>query len=90
MTDFNDFQPLIQVLTVQMDHQEKQQEVTNDWLLRMLAQQETMFQLQQCFQKGQEGFNERQGRFNIIFLDETRDIKHEVRELRQGILLPRL
>lgn len=85
MADSNDFQQLIQVLTVRMDRQEKQQEVTNDLLLRMLTQQEAMFQLQQRFQKGQEGFNERQEKFNIIFLDEVRDIKHKVRDLRQEI-----
>ena len=90
MTDSNDFQQLIQVLTVRMDRQEKQQEVTNDLLLRMLAQQEAVFQLQQSFQKGQGGFNERQDQFNIIFLDEIRDIKHEVRDLRREITTSRL
>ena len=92
MSDSNEFQQLIQVLTTRMDRQEKQQDVTNDLLLRMLTQQEAMFQLQQNFHKGQEGFNkrqegfnERQDQFNIIFLDEIRDIKHEVRDLRKEI-----
>ena len=92
MAESNDFQQLIKVLTVRMDRQEKQQEVTNDLLLRMLNQQEAIFQLQHSFQKSQEGFNERQEKFterqdqsNIIFLDEIRDIKHEVRDLRQEI-----
>ena len=59
-----------------------------------LREQEAMFALQQSFQKGQEGFNERQEKFNerqdqfnIIFLDEVRDIKHEVRDLRKDITI---
>lgn len=97
MTDSNDFQELIQVLTVRMDRQAKQQEVTNDLLLQMLTQQEAMFQLQHSSQKGQEGFNERQEKFNgrqdqynIIFPDEIRDIKHEVRDLRLEITTSRM
>jgi hypothetical protein len=92
MADSNDFQQLIQVLTVRMDRQEKQQETTNDLLLRLVNQQEAMFNLQQGFQKSQEGFNqrqekfnERQDQFNIIFLEEIRDIKHDVRGLRKDI-----
>jgi hypothetical protein len=85
MADSSEFQQLLQVLTVRMDRQEQQQEVTNDLLLRMLTQQEAMFHLQQSFHKSQEDFNERQDQFNIIFLDEIRDIKHEVRDLRQEI-----
>ena len=75
-----------------LDRQEKQQDVTNDLLLRLLSQQEAMFNLHQNFQRKQEGFNERQERFNerqdqfnIIFLDEVRDIKLDVRELRKDI-----
>ena len=85
MADSDDFKQLIQVLTVRMDRQEKQQEITNDLLQRMLTQQEAMFNLQQGFQKNQEKFNERQDQFNIIFLDEIRDIKHEVRDLRKEV-----
>lgn len=99
MADQNEFQQLIQVLTTRMDRQEKQQEVTNDLLLRMLTQQESMFALQQNFQRKQEGFNERQegfnerqekfnerqDQFNIIFLDEIRDIKADVRGLKQEV-----
>lgn len=99
MADQGEFQQLIQVLTTRMDRQEKQQEVTNDLLLRMLTQQESMFALQQNFQRKQEGFNERQegfnerqekfnerqDQFNIIFLDEIRDIKADVRGLKQEV-----
>ncbi|MFD1467461.1 hypothetical protein ACFQ48_04425 [Hymenobacter caeli] len=113
MADPNEFQQLIQVLTTRMDRQEKQQEVTNDLLSRMLTQQESMFALQQNFQRKQEGFNERQEKFNerqekfnerqekfnerqekfnerqdqfnIIFLDEIRDIKADVRGLKQEV-----
>ena len=94
MAIISEIQQLVQVLTARMDRQEQQQEVTNDLLLRMLQQQEAMFALQQSFQKGQEGFNERQEKFNerqdqfnIIFLDEVRDIKHEVRDLRKDITI---
>ena len=99
MADSNDFQQLLQVLTVRMDRQEKQQDVTNDLLLRLLQQQEALFGLHQNFQKDQAGFNERQEKFNerqekfnerqdqynIIFLDEIRDIKHDVRDLKRDI-----
>ncbi len=100
MADSNEFQQLIQVLTIRMDRQEKQQEVTNDLLLRMLTQQESMFALQQNFQRKQEGFNERQEKFNerqeksnerqdqfnIIFLDEIRGMKKDIKELADVVL----
>lgn len=107
MADPNEFQQLIQVLTTRMDRQEKQQEVTNDLLLRMLTQQESMFALQQNFQRKQEGFNERQeesnkrqeefnkrqeksnerqDQFNIIFLEEIRDMKKEIKTLAEVVL----
>ena len=92
MADSFDMQQLIQMLATRMDRQEEQQNTTNDLLLRMLQQQEAMFQLQQSFQRSQEGFNgrlekanERQDQFNIIFLDEIRDIKHDVRDLKKDI-----
>ena len=37
------------------------------------------------FNKRQEQFNERQDQYNIIFLDEIRDIKHDVRDLRRDV-----
>ncbi|MDQ2794615.1 MAG: hypothetical protein M3Y12_11520 [Bacteroidota bacterium] len=100
MAESSELQQLIQVLTVRMDRQEEQQEVTNDLLLRMLTQQEAMFQLQQSFQKSQEGFNarqekfnerqeksnERQDQFNIIFLDEIRGMKKDIKELTDVVL----
>ena len=100
MADQSDFQTLIQMLADRMDRQdsrldrhEAQQQTTNDLLLRLLQQQEAMFSLHQNFQKNQEGFNgrqekfnERQDQFNIIFLDEVRDIKLDVRELRKEVV----
>ena len=107
MADSSDMQQLIQVLTTRMDRQEQQQDTTNDLLLRMLQQQEAMFQLQQSFQKSQESFNvrqegfnerqekfnerqekfnERQDQFNIIFLDEIRGMKKDIRDLTEVVL----
>ncbi|OGX84869.1 hypothetical protein [Hymenobacter coccineus] len=100
MADSNEMQQLTQVLITRMDRQEKQQEVANDLLLRMLTQQESMFALQQNAQRNQEGFNERQEKFNerqekfnerqdqfnIIFLDEIRGIKRDIKELTDVVL----
>ncbi len=75
-----------------LERQEARQQTANELLLRLVNQQEAMFGLHQNFQKSQEGFNarqeksnERQDQFNIIFLDEVRDIKLDVRELRKEI-----
>ena len=40
---------------------------------------------QEEFNKRQEQSNERQDQYNIIFLDEIRDIKHDVRDLRRDV-----
>ena len=40
---------------------------------------------QEEFNKRQDQFNERQDQYNIIFLDEIRDIKHDVRDLRRDV-----
>ena len=42
---------------------------------------------QEAFNKRQEQFNERQEQFNTIFLDEIRDIKLDVRELRKDLAI---
>ena len=42
---------------------------------------------QEAFNKRQEQFNERQDQFNTIFLDEIRDIKLDVRELRKDLAI---
>ena len=42
---------------------------------------------QEASNKRQEQFNERQDQFNIIFLDEIRDIKLDVRELRKDLTI---
>lgn len=100
MAASDDIQQLIQVLAGRLDRQEKQQEVTNDLLLRLLNQQEAMFGLHQQFQGKQEKFNERQEKFNerqekfnerqeqfdIIFLDEIRGMKKDIRELTDVVL----
>ena len=83
-----------------LDRQEAQQQTTNDLLLRLLQQQEAMFGLHQNFQRHQEGFNERQEKFNerqekfnerqdqfnIIFLDEIRGMKKDIKELTEVVL----
>ena len=100
MADQSDLQTLIQMLADRMDRQdnhldrqEAQQQTTNDLLLRLLQQQEAMFSLHQTFQRHQEGFNsrqekfnERQDQFNIIFLDEIRGIKKDIKELTEVVL----
>ena len=75
------------------ERQEAQQQTTNDLLLRLLNQQEAAFGLHQNFQKNQEGFNtrqekfnERQDQFNIIFLDEIRGMKKDIKELTDVVL----
>jgi hypothetical protein len=92
MAEQNDLQSLIQMLAdcmerqdARLDRQEAQQQTTNDLLLRSLNQREAMFNLHQGFQKKQEAFNERQDQFNVIFLEEIRDIKHDVRGLRNDM-----
>ena len=83
-----------------LERQEAQQQTTNDLLLRLLNQQEATFGLHQNFQKHQEGFNERQEKFNerqekfnerqdqfnIIFLDEIRGMKKDIKELTDVVL----
>ena len=92
MAEQSDTQSLIQMLAGRMEgqdarleRQKKQQDVTNDLLLRLLQQQQALFGLHQNFQKDQAGFNERQDQYNIIFLDKIRDTKHDVRGLKKGI-----
>ena len=93
MAEPSDFQSLMQLLVERLDRQdnrldrqEAQQQTTNDLLLRLLQQQEAMFGLHQSFQKRQEGFNERQDQFNIIFLDEVRGMKQGIKELTDVVL----
>ncbi len=107
MAEANNIDQLVQILTVRLDRQEKQQETTNDLLLRLVNQQEALFNLQQSFQKSQEKFNERQegfnqrqekfnerqekanerqDQFNIIFLDEIRGMKKDIKDLTEVVL----
>ncbi len=57
---------------------QQQQSVFNQRLLDWTDRQE-------AFNERQEKFNERQDQFNIIFLDEIRDIKADVRGLKQEV-----
>jgi len=100
MAEQSDFQSSIQMLADRMDrqdtrleHQEVQQQTTNDLLLRMLNQQEALVNLHQNFQKSQEALSncpekadERQDQFNIIFLDEIRGMKKDVKKLTDAVL----
>ena len=88
MAEQSDIQSLIQLLgdrmdrqDTRLDRQEAQQQTTNNLLLRSLNQQEAPFSLRQNFQKHQEGTNDRQDQFNIIFLDEIRGMKKEYQEV---------
>ena len=100
MAEQSDFQSLMQMLAERLDRQdthlerqEAQQQTANNPLLRLPNQQEAMFSLHQNFQKNQEGFNvrqekfnERQDQFNIIFLDEIRGMKKDIKELTEVVL----
>ena len=57
---------------------QQQQSLFNQRLLDWTDRQEK-------FNERQEKFNERQDQYNIIFLDEIREIKHDVRDLRKDI-----
>ena len=70
MAEQSDIQSLVQMLADRMDRQEAQQQTSNGLLLRLVNQQEVLFNFQQSTQRSQEGFNERQGQFNTVFLDE--------------------
>lgn len=64
---------------------QQQQSLFNQRLLEWTDRQEKFNERQEQFNERQEKFNERQDQFNIIFLDEVRDIKLDVRELRHEI-----
>ena len=84
-----------------MEQQEAQAATTNDLLLQLVGEVRVTRQDSQKFQQQgqfnlrllgwtdrQEEFNERQDQYNIIFLDEIRDIKRDVRDLKKdsGVL----
>lgn len=58
---------------------QQQQSVFNQRLLAWTERQEK-------FNERQEKFNERQDQFNIIFLDEIREMKKDIRELTEVVL----
>ncbi|WP_157887144.1 hypothetical protein [Hymenobacter sp. PAMC 26628] len=71
---------------------QQQQSVFNQRLLewtdrqeKFNERQEKFNERQEKFNERQEKFNERQDQFNIIFLDEIRDIKADVRGLKQEV-----
>lgn len=66
--------------TARQDNQafQQQQSRFNQLLLAWTERQE-------AFNERQEAFNERQDQFNIIFLEEIRDIKRDVRELKNDL-----
>ena len=64
---------------------QQQQSLFNQRLLDWTDRQEKFNERQEKFNERQEKFNERQDQYNIIFLDEIREIKHDVRDLRKDI-----
>ena len=58
---------------------QQQQSLFNQRLLEWTDRQEK-------FNERQEKFNERQDQFNIIFLDEIRDMKRDIKELTEVVL----
>ena len=64
---------------------QQQQGQFNLRLLEWTDRQDEFNKRQEEFDKRQEQFNERQDQYNIIFLDEIRDIKHDVRDLRRDV-----
>ena len=67
-----------EVRATRQDSQKFQQQQGHLHLLEWTDRQEE-------FNKRQEQFNERQDQYNIIFLDEIRDIKHDVHDLRRDV-----
>ena len=69
----------VRVLRQDSQKFQQQQSVFNGHLLDWTGRQEE-------FNKRQEKFNERQDQFNIIFLDEIRGMKKNVRDLTDVVL----
>jgi len=64
---------------------QQQQSLFNQRLLDWTDRQEKFNERQEKFNERQEKFNERQDQFNIIFLEETRDMKSSIRLLQQDM-----
>ncbi len=65
---------------------QQQQSLFNQRLLDWTDRQEQFNERQEKFNERQEKFNERQDQFNIIFLDELRDMKKEIKTLADVVL----
>ncbi|AWM33907.1 hypothetical protein [Hymenobacter nivis] len=65
---------------------QQQQSVFNQRLLEWTDRQEKFNERQEKFNERQEKFNERQDQFNIIFLDEIRGMKRDIKELTDIVL----
>ena len=65
---------------------QQQQSVFNQRLLDWTDRQEEFNKRQEEFNMRQEKFNDRQDQFNIIFLDEIRDMKKDIKELAEVVL----
>ena len=97
--DPNNFQTFMQALLNRLERQEAQVTTTNQVLVELVGEVRNLRQDGQQFQQQQsrfnqlildwtdrqEAFNKRQEQFNTIFLDEIRDIKLDVRELRKDL-----
>ena len=97
--DPNNFQTLTEALLNRLERQEMQVTTTSEVLVKLVSEVRNLRQDGQQFQQQQsrfnqlpldgtdrqETFNERQDQSNIIFLDEIRDIKLDVRELKKDI-----
>ena len=65
---------------------QQQQSLFNQRLLDWTDRQEKFNERQEKFNERQEKFNERQDQFNIIFLDEIRGMKKDIRDLTEVVL----
>ena len=64
----------------------QQQSLFNQRLLEWTDRQEKFSERQEKFNERQGKFNERQDQFNIIFLDEIREMKKDIKELTEVVL----
>ena len=65
---------------------QQQQGLFNQRLLDWTDRQEAFNDRQEKFNDRQEKFNDRQDQFNIIFLDEIRGMKEDIKELTEVVL----
>ncbi|WP_201985915.1 hypothetical protein [Hymenobacter rubidus] len=77
-----------EVRTMRQDNQkfQQQQSTFNQRLLDWTDRQESFNERQEKANERQEKFNERQDQFNIIFLDEIRGMKKDIRDLAEVVL----